>query len=494
MKKGLWNQRIPTIFGLLILLVGIGVSSVFIRKGVNDISRAGPEKVPQNVIISNVTDSSFTVNFTTNAPTVSGVQVEDGQTSPFVVYDDRNKKTGEQNPYYSHYITVTGLNPNTDYKFSILSDGETYLLNGNKYSITTGTKINGTPPNQSPIVGKILMPDGSAATDTIVELRVPSAERITALTQDNGNYIIPTNSIRNNTLNGYITLKQNEDLTLVAYRQNLQAQVKIAYQENSTIPPLTLAQSYDFSDISTIEESTIASQLKAPATQGANNGNIAITVPTNSQSFVDSQPSFKGTGVANRSVTIQIEPGTSSTLSVGSNGVWTYRPTKPLDPGTYKLTIQGQNKSGTTQSVTRSFSIFAAGSQIAGSGPTTTPTPKPSATPTRTPTATPTRVPTAAPTTSIPSPTLGLSPTSIPTTSPTIALTPTITPSISGSPTATLIPTATLVPPTATPTQVVINTPPPIATPPPTGNTTPLVLTAVSIILIIAGGALLFML
>ncbi|HVZ67471.1 MAG TPA: Ig-like domain-containing protein [Patescibacteria group bacterium] len=493
MKKGLWNQRIPTVVALFILLVGIGVSSIFIQRGVNVVSRAGPEKVPQNVIISNVTDSAFTVNFTTNSQTVAAVQVEDGASSPFLVYDDRNKKTGEQTAYYSHYITVSDLKPTTKYQFSILSDGETYLLNGNKYTITTGTKITNSPPTQSPIAGKILLPQGGEASDTIVELRVPNAERITALTQTNGNYILPTNSIRNNTLTDYITLSGNEELTLIAYRQNLKTETKIVYKPNLTIPPITLEQQYDFTDISNIEESTVSSQLKAPLTQNTSSTTVSISVPANSQSFVDSQPSFRGTGVAGKTVSISIDPGPiTASVTVGSNGSWTYRPSQPLDIGDHKINIQSQDKTGITKSVSKSFSIFAAGSQIAGSGPTTTPTPKVSPTPkpTAKPASSPTPTPAVATPTLAVTPTLGLSPT------PTISLSPTPTSTVSGTPipTATIIPTATLVPPTATPTQIVINTPPPIATPPPTGNTTPILLTAVSVILIIAGGALLFML
>src|SRR3989344_1491448 len=115
MKKGLWSKRMPTIFAFLLLFISIWVTSYLIQTGVIIVGRATPDKTPQNVTIANITDSSFTVAFTTNEKTSGGLSVEEVGKNPYVVFDDRNKKTGlpaqagEQNEFYSHYITVSEL-------------------------------------------------------------------------------------------------------------------------------------------------------------------------------------------------------------------------------------------------------------------------------------------------------------------------------------------------------------------------------------------------
>lgn len=461
MRGTLWHKRIPTLFAFVVLFLSIWVTSYLIQSGIIFVGRATPDKTPQNIIISNITENTFTVAFTTNVETVAGVSVE-GAGAPFVVYDNRNRQAGTQKPYFSHYITVSDLSPKTNYQFSIISDGETFLSNGQKYTVQTGDKISGSPPKQDPVVGKVILPEGGPASDTIVELQVTGGQIITDLTNDNGGYIIPTNSIRNSSLAAYLTIGPDEELTLTAFRSDLQTQVKVLFKNASVIPPITLSQKYDFTKVSEGQVSTASSQLKTSQAQ-TGFGEVRILTPGPSQSFIDNRPLFRGTALPNKTVKITIEsnPITAAVLA-GSAGAWSFRPDVALAPGEHKITIISPDRFGIMKTVSQTFSVFASGSQVAQSA-------TPSATPTITvaPTLTPT-------------PALSITP--VASISPTV--TATIAPVIP-SPTPT---TVLALSPTAAPTN------PPVATPAPTGSSSSIALTIFSIALILGGTALLFLL
>ncbi len=486
MKKGLWNRRIPTTFAVFVLLMSILITSFLVQKGAVFISRAGPNKTPENVFVSNITDSSFTVNFTTEAQTVAGLSVEGGR-APFVVYDDRNKNASDQKPFFAHYITVSDLDPNTTYQFSILADGETYLDKGKKYSATTGEKITNAPPRQNPIVGNVLLGEGGPAGDTIVKIESPNGQTTTTYTNPSGEFVVPTNSIRNANLNGYLTLKPDDIITISALRESSSTSLKILFKNAGSIPTITLGQQYDFTNTSSSPASAGSSELKAPTTSGRSIS-VKIITPTASQSFIDTKPRFTGTAAPNQPVKITIESNPiTAVVNADANGNWSFRPASNLAPGSHTITVEAADQFGIIRTISQSFTIFSSGVQVAQSA-------TPSATPIVTFTPTPTRVltPTFAPTpTTVPSVTISPSITTVPTSTPAVSLTPTISlptaaPTI--APTI-IIPTVTLAPPiVASPTTK------PVAKIPDTGNNSSIVLTVISTIMIFAGATLLFLL
>jgi len=439
-----------------------------VQTGVIVVGRAGPNKTPENVITSNITDTSFTVNFTTEAETVAGLSVEGGRT-PFLTYDDRNKNSGSQKAFLSHYITVSNLNPETSYQFSILSDGETYLENGQKYVVKTGKKITASPPKQTPIIGKVLLASAGLASDTIVKVEIPKGQVLTGLTRNSGEFVIPTNALRTADLVAYLPIQTDDIITITFFRQNLKTSLKIPFKNASAIPPVTLEQEYDFTDVKTKEDATIPAQLKIPPATG-NKGDIKITTPKVSESFIDNKPRFTGTALPNKSVkiTIQSDP-IKAVVFTDSNGVWSYRPAIVLAPGQHTITIETVDNFGILRTISRVFSVFPSGAQIADSA-------TPSATPITTPT----------PTKALITPTVTVGPSQAPGASASPTLTPpTQVPTITSTPSPTIIVMAspTSIPVVTKPVQV-----------PPSGNSTPVVLTVISAFLIIAGSALLFLL
>lgn len=472
MKKGLFNKRIPTVLALGILIFIIGISTFLIQQGIFYVGKAAPDTQPQNFSITNVTSTSFTAVFTTSGLADAVLNINDAKIGNSITLDDRDKKTGVQNKYYSHHITVQNLSPLTTYLFKLIVGGKEYT--NSLYSVKTGAQITGDPPKQNPIFGKILLPDGTPGTDSIVIARTDASGAISAITDTKGEFIIPTNSVRDLQSTQYFTLQNDTVFSISTFRQTMNANARATFSVAQNLPPITLLQQYVFTS-NNEQIATASSELNFSLPNSTGNS-LSITVPTNNEAFTDLRPLFKGTSSPNSTVTISVKKLFNKEVLAGADGSWSFRIDTDFPPGRYTLSVASSDSNGVQNSASKTFAILPQGSQILAQqlGPTTTPTPYPTATPTITPT--PTNKPTPTQGSISPSPTLTTSP------APTIQITDTITPTVAPAETATptIIPTVFV-----TPTNI-----PPIAKP--GGIENSVLLTGLSVFLIVAGTALLF--
>lgn len=247
MKKGLFDRRIPTVFALLILVLFIiGLSTFLVKSGIFYIGKAAPDTTPGNLSITNVTDTSFTVAFTTKDAVEAAVALTNGTTGNTISLDDRDKKTGEKNKYFSHHITVLNLKPLADYFFKVLSGNDEY--ENTNFRIKTGSQIDKTPPSQNPIYGKVLNTDGTPGSDSLVFARTDGASVVTTYSNDKGEFIIPTNSLRNSNLNDYYLLTDDTNFEITVIKQNLKAKANATFKISQNLPQITLLQEYSFTN------------------------------------------------------------------------------------------------------------------------------------------------------------------------------------------------------------------------------------------------------
>ncbi len=461
MKKGLFNRRIPTVFALLVLVIAIAVSVVLLQSGIFYVGKAAPDGVPRNFLITNISDTSFTVVFQTTALSESVVTINDSETGNSVILDDRDKKTGAKNKYYSHHITAQDLKPETRYSFKIISSGKEYI--SPDYSVNTGITITSPPPAQKPLFGKALLPDGSVASDSVVTAKTDSSSLVSAITDNKGEFILPSNSLRNSANTEYQILNDQTPFTISVFHQDLRADVTTTFLTAQNLPAVVLSQKYSFLEEQEAKEVEENQFNFTPNISGGQT--VSIVVPEEGEFFVDSRPRFSGTSYPNSSVSIIIDKTPGIQVISGADGSWIYQPQNDLPQGDRRISISANSPGGDEESDTKTFTIFPSGSQITESAtPSATPTQRPSPTLSPTPTPSPTQ---------IPSPTIDqASPSPTPTAIPTIAATPTLSP--------TPLPTIPV-----TPTPI-----PSIAQPGSFENT--FVLTGVSAVLIIAGLILLF--
>lgn len=391
-KKRFWERRVPTLFALFFLLGGIVLTLSFVEQGTFTIGQAAPDVTPQNIQITNVSDTSFSVVFTTTEKTAGGISI-DGNDGPSLASDDRIKTGGGNTPFYSHHITVGNLKANTSYSFSLISGSQTFDDSGKKYTVTTGDTIREVPPDLNPIFGSAILPTGEKGDDTIVVVSAPSMQNVSTYTKAGGEFIVPVNSIRNERRDSYVGVSDDTLLTITLFRQNTKTVLTVTYKNAQNIAPITLSQNYDFTSTTSVPVASPEAQLQTPPPAGKK-GDIAITAPQDEQKIIDTKPLFRGTALPGKTVkiTIQSDPLVAE-VQTDSSGVWTYRPPSDLAPGEHTITIETADSSGIIQRITQSFTVFAAGSQVSQSAtpsatPTLTLTPAPTITPSPTPTAT----------------------------------------------------------------------------------------------------------
>ena len=457
MRKSFWEKKIPTLVAFVVILASIWVTSYLVRSGIITIGKAASELVPQNIQVTDITDTSFVVAFTTQQKTNVAVRYGQTEEGESMAYDERAKSSQESGIYYSHRIPINNLNPNTKYVFSIISGGSTFLQNGETFSVTTSSSIPPLQTSYHPVYGKAMLSNGLSAQDTLVYLKIDDAIPVSVLTNNAGEFLIPLDFVRKQDLKSYYEFSDSSIINVQVMYQDMLTDIKTTYKNAESIPAVTLPNNYDFrTDVLAVltPTPTLSQKLTVPLPSGKS-GEVKIEFPQAQQSLVDSKPIFRGTAQpgAKVKITINSSHAVQTEVTADSNGLWTFRPDTPLAAGEHTVTIETTDAFGIVRKLSQKFSVFAQGSQV-------TQTATPSATPRFSPT--PTRRVS-------PTPTTKLTPTFTP--APTVRITGTVTPPVGGLPTST--PTRI---PTLSPTTSSLLSPTPtggIATATPTLTTTP---------------------
>ncbi|MDP3726874.1 MAG: Ig-like domain-containing protein [bacterium] len=416
MKRSIWGKRLPTVLGILIIVVGIGVTSLLVKTGVIFIGRASPSEIPENIRISNLSDTAFTVSYTTEAKILGTISFGKDTNLGSIAIDDRDQ-AGNIGSYQTHHITVRNLKPLTKYFFSINSGQNTVSNNDVPFDVTTESENQIKSSSQQKVTGNVIAPDATIPSEAIVYLAFADAQTASSLLKSDGSYSLSLNYL----------LNQAEDtiVQIVVVTPSQQSNITVFAKQSNPVPLITLSKNYDFT-ISTspiASESAVASkaaQINFPAlsVSPASSKEPQILTPKKDEGLSDLQPLFKGTASPETTVKIIInsEEPIQNQVVADKSGNWTFRPTKPLSPGQHTISIITQDKFGILKTITQSFTVYAQGSQVAQSAtpsatPTLTITPSPKATASASPTPTITSTPTPTPTPIESGPTPTLTPT-----------------------------------------------------------------------------------
>lgn len=158
------REKLFAVLGFIILLTALPLSLLVVRQRVSYRGRASNVvSVPKQVMVTNVHAKGFSVSWITDNQTSGSVL--NGSTE---IQDAR----GAADNYYTHYVDVLNLNPETDYTFKIKSGPDTYgytSLNGGTWeknlsggmSVRTAKQIG--DENQLPSASN---PYGAYSTET----------------------------------------------------------------------------------------------------------------------------------------------------------------------------------------------------------------------------------------------------------------------------------------------------------------------------------------
>lgn len=383
MKNPLFGRRIPTIFGIGIVVLGIVLTTIIVRVQTSLKSSASNSQQPQNVKITNLSDNSFTITYKTDVATTGSVGYGSSKQLGNVQLEGPDSKN-------VHSITVEKLLPLTKYYLVIASGQNTFLNNGIPFEISTGPNISSPSALQAVVKGKVILPDGNAPSEALIYLNADGSQLLSTTVTKNGEFNFSLKELRTDDLLKYFEFNEDTILKLEALNNSLKSTVLSSLNQTGLLPTITLSNDYDFTkDYIPIASESAQAGFPSIAFK-SKNSKPQILTPKKDQAFTDQKPQFQGTSLPDETVEIIIhsDENIQTQVTADSNGNWTYQPPANLSPGAHTITIKTRDSSGILTTIVRSFTVFAAGTQASDSD-------TPSATPFFTPTPTPIIIPTS---------------------------------------------------------------------------------------------------
>jgi hypothetical protein len=287
------QKRIPTILGLLVLVVSL-VAGVFLFGGGTGLfaPRATPETTPKNIVLSNVTDKSFTVTFYTDEETIGfikyGASANDIKEQ---ASDDRDQLSGIIKPYRLHQVTVRGLEPNTNYYYLLGTDSNTTFDSaGSPYEIRTASSQSGASPNNQTIYGTVSQANGQAGDGAVVFVTLEGAGALSTLVKSSGSWAVSLSNAFDVNLNSYPEVNDSSMLTIKVQGldPSLVTNRVVSVANAQPVPEIIMGQeaSVEEENLSEAREELLADDIGGLGQEGELTDNLDIdeSIPVSTES------------------------------------------------------------------------------------------------------------------------------------------------------------------------------------------------------------------
>lgn len=391
---------IPTILGMIVLLVGVFAGVYFLKSTQIFKIGASADATPKDIRVTNITDSSITISWTTDKETFGFITWGDsqGNTNKILKDGEKSQKT------YNHFLSLTGLQPNTTYYYKINSDGTNFDNGGIPWQFTTGSSLNPSK-NSTLLSGNIISATGEPEIGALVYANI-DGYTLSTQTSETGNFVFQLGNARTLDLKNYAQIGMDSTLvqiSVVAPPDGV-ASAQIFPQSGNPIPTIIIGQVYDFrsspannsgknpnTNLSLPENATQESKFDVDIPSSTPKPTTVILESLNEGEVITSQkPQFFGKGPSGESIKITVHSDEEilATVEIPSSGSWSYSVPENLSPGDHSVTISWIDASGITRFLTRNFVVKAGEAPAftaSESGATTTPTPNINATGTATP-------------------------------------------------------------------------------------------------------------
>lgn len=388
------KSKIPTILAIVILLAGTFAGVFYLNfRQVFKIG-ASTSAQPKDVRISNISDNSATISWTTDSQTSDFLSW--GVTEGSISTVENESVNGEK--FFTHSISLSGLKPSSDYFFKINSEGADFDNNGVPWKFTTGTTLAINPFTEV-ISGSVINTSGQPVNRALIYITIDGYLAST-VTSDTGNFVYQLGNVRTPDFQGYTQIDPQTTLLQVSASDGVggSASAQIFPQSANPIPPMVLGQVYDFRNLqpssnnqapsANLSLPSVASQESkfnvVSASPSASTKSVVLESLSEGETITTTQPEFFGKGPPGATITIEVrsqDPITGD-VTVPSSGSWSFSVPTNLAPGAHSVTITWKDATGITRSLTRNFIVQA--SEL----PAFEATPSGSASPTATPLAT----------------------------------------------------------------------------------------------------------
>lgn len=339
---------IPTVLGLLVAIGGL-VSGLWLSRNKTSLGIfASGEQAPENVRITNVTDTSVVASWTTSKSTSGFVKFSENKLAAveLVVSDDRDQDRGAVGNYFTHFVTLRGLKPTTAYKLKIGSEEQI---------ITTGVSLRNTPAADV-VFGQAVTAGGDPADGAIVYVQLPGAVPQAALVKASGSWVVPLSVARSTDLTSYAAYdKQTEKISVTVQAGPLGTTTATSILANARpLAAITLGQT---ETLSIPTPSPLPTPVSKFTDSALSEKRVSPTLKLNSI-----KPTVTGIAPANAILTIEVHSANqiTATVKADKNGNFTYQIPPGLEPGTHTITISAL-VDGVVQKLTKTFVVEAAG-------------------------------------------------------------------------------------------------------------------------------------
>gem|GEM_PF-917300 len=427
------EKRIPTLIGLLLIIVGLLSVVYLVQLRTQFLSKAEPLVQPKKILLTNLKPDQFSIFWTTDSEVEGYVNYGKNDSLGNFALDKRDMISGVRGKFKNHFVTLLNLSPNEVYHFKIVSNGVSFggnltnskscqdffeiTQNGGAFRLKLPNNTNGEVTARSiPINGFVSSDDkgNNPISGVFVCVEIPSTFPISDMTGTLGNYVIPLVSVlkQDNSLLTNLPDDTIESIYLSG-SSGIKSNIKVLSLLDHPVPIIKLGGNYEFLS----QSNNVVPTFTPIPTTSPSFSSLELISPLGAIS--DTLPTFRGKGKSGQILDIKVESSEnlSATVKVDENGFWAWTPPENLSPGEHKVTITTRDDSGILQKIEKSFTVLAANPilpQSAGSPSaklSATPTLKitlvptatiiPTATPTIVPTLIPTEIPTATPTTPV---------------------------------------------------------------------------------------------
>jgi hypothetical protein len=406
------EKKVPTILGIIILIIGLAAGVFLVTQGQEIFLRASPELTPDQIKVTNISDNSLTLSWTTQKETSGFIKYGESPSLGQTLADDRDQLSGETGAFTTHYVTLVNLKPNTTYYYKIGSGGKVFPAQGQPYETQSAPVAQGLLPPSDVASGIVNKSDGAPAEGTIVYLSMANVSPLSVIVKSSGSWLIPLNTARTTDLDSFIEYdKEAQVIELFVEGGSLgHSSVITTTKNDNPVPVITLGETYDFRQyaepaaVTPTPTISLVPSLTAtpsgfnpgellPTPSATPTGELSISNPEQGEDLNALKPEFAGTGPPGKLIEIVVESSSSytGTIKVNDDGSWDWTPPADLEPGTHTVKISYGG-----QTISKTFTVLAAGESDL---PAYTATP--SATISPSPTLSPT--PTTAPRTALPS-------------------------------------------------------------------------------------------
>lgn len=215
-KRSAFDKKIPTLLGMTILLTALIVGLFLVGEGTDYfLPRASSQGNPKKIKITNLTESAFTISFLTDESQIALINLSSSNKKlDQTANDDRDKITGTISQYKTHYITISGLEPNKEYFYEIVVGDDVYKdENGQPFSIKTLPKPSNNSQGRT-VYGSVMNNDGTPAEGALVYLSKEGILELSSQVKSSGSFAIPLSAARSYSGEG-MNITDNDEIIII---------------------------------------------------------------------------------------------------------------------------------------------------------------------------------------------------------------------------------------------------------------------------------------